>query len=291
MVVKASIITFTAIVLLSCQPASAEQGESSAQTVTGSPVVEQVAVQDTAGMTIATRFAPPPGFRRMPLPTNSFGMFLRELPLKPNGSKVFHYDGQPKYRQDVHSAVIDMDVGTRDLQQCADAVIRLRAEYFWLEGAYDEINFQFTNGFPAAYRRWRNGERIQVAGNNVTWIPRAQQDTSYQQFRSYLNMVFAYAGTLSLANELNVRPLAEIKIGDVFVQGGSPGHAVIVVDLVRSESSDEVLVLLAQSYMSAQDIHVLKNPRRADSWYLISKNTDVIRTPGWTFSARDLKHF
>ncbi|MEO0684939.1 MAG: DUF4846 domain-containing protein, partial [Cyanobacteria bacterium J06649_11] len=71
----------------------------------------------------------------------------------------------------------------------------------------------------------------------------------------------------------------------------SPGHAVIVVDLVRSESSDEVLVLLAQSYMSAQDIHVLKNPRRADSWYLISKNTDVIRTPGWTFSARDLKHF
>ncbi|MEL6832778.1 MAG: DUF4846 domain-containing protein [Bacteroidota bacterium] len=277
--------------ILSCQPENTRQEGSSVNTEAVNLPVVLAAEQDSTGMTIASRFAPPAGFQRVPLPLNSFGDFLRELPLQSSSSKVFQYDGRPKYRQDVHAAVIDMDVGTRDLQQCADAVIRLRAEYFWEEGAYDEISFQFTNGFIASCRPWRNGQRIQVVGNSVTWVQRAQQDTTYKQFRRYLNMVFAYAGTLSLANELTARPLAEIKIGDVFVQGGSPGHAVIVVDLVRSESSDEVMVLLAQSYMPAQDIHVLKNSRRADSWYIITTDTKFIKTPEWTFSAGDLKHF
>jgi hypothetical protein len=40
---------------------------------------------------------------------------------------VLLYNGAPKFRQDVHAAVIDIDVGTRDLQQCADATMRLRA--------------------------------------------------------------------------------------------------------------------------------------------------------------------
>ncbi len=79
-----------------------------------------------------------------------------------------------------------------------------------------------------------------------------------------------------------------MEIGDVFIQGGSPGHAVIVVDLVVNSTTGEKRFLLAQSYMPAQDIHVLKNPNSTDSWYSMS---EVIETPEWTFRSSDLKRF
>ena len=104
-------------------------------------------------------------------------------------------------------------------------------------------------------------------------------------------MVFAYAGTLSLADELEPKAIVDIAVGDVLIQGGSPGHAVIVVDKAINEVSGEIIVLLAQSYMPAQDIHVLKNPSRSDPWYLISAETQSIRTPEWSFTAQDLKRF
>ncbi len=46
-----------------------------------------------------------------------------------------------------------------------------------------------------------------------------------------MRIVFAYAGTLSLYEELESVPIKDMDIGDIFVQGGSPGHAVIVVDM------------------------------------------------------------
>ena len=52
-------------------------------------------------------------------------------------------------------------------------------------------------------------------------------------------MVFAYAGTASLAKELNPTAVQEMKIGDVFIVGGSPGHCVIVVDMAENRSTGE----------------------------------------------------
>ena len=98
-------------------------------------------------------------------------------------------------------------------------------------------------------------------------------------------MVFSYAGTLSLAKELHPQSLKEIKIGDVFIQGGSPGHAVLVVDKVVHPSSKEVKVLLAQSYMPAQDIHLLRNPSQAPNnpWYTMHEMSERIQTPEMDF--------
>lgn len=246
---------------------------------------------DTAGKTLTTRILPPEGYTRTRLDTKSFGFYLRHLPLKPHGSPVYCFDGREKWNQSVHAAVVDLDVGTRDLQQCADAVMRLRAEYLWQQEAYDQISFNFTNGFAAPYAPWRAGQRIRVSGNTVAWVNAGRPDRSYAAFRKYLDMVFAYAGTLSLAEELKSKALSKIAIGDVFIQGGSPGHAVTVVDLAREEESGKIMVLLAQSYMPAQDIHILKNPGRTDPWYLIDEHVQQIRTPEWTFSAQDLKAF
>lgn len=246
---------------------------------------------DTSGSIIQDRFVPPAGFKRMSYPDHSFATFLQQLPLKPAGSRVKYYDGAEKTPGQIYLAVVDMDVGKRDLQQCADAVMRLRGEYLYSQKRYDEIRFDLTNGFDMTFAKWRQGYRIKVDGNIVSWVKSKSPSTSYGQFRSYMNMVFAYAGTLSLAKELKTIPAEDIQVGDVFIQGGSPGHAVIVVDMAINEVGEKQF-LLAQSYMPAQDIQILQNPNEAgrSPWFSLPTG-ERLSTPEWDFTINDLKRF
>lgn len=237
--------------------------------------------------TLEGRFPPPAGLARVPVVEGSFPAYLRALPLKPAGSPVHYFDGRIKANP-VHAAVIDLELGTRDLQQCADAIMRLQAEYLFTQQAFDQIQFPFTNGFQATYAKWRAGFRIRVQGNEVGWVKRTNTDGSYESFRKYLDMVFAYAGTTSLDREAYQIDPSQLRIGDIFVQSGSPGHAVIVVDLAEHPTSGEKVFLLAQSYMPAQDIHVLKNPGSASPWYSLSE-INPLYTPEWTFDLGSLQ--
>ena len=58
--------------------------------------------------------------------------------------------------------------------------------------------------------------------------------------------------------------LQDIRPGDFFIQGGFPGHAVVVLDVVEDPAGRRAFAL-AQSYMPAQDVHVLDNPDRPGS--------------------------
>lgn len=238
------------------------------------------------------RIVPPWGYTRIGVKEGSFGEYLRNLPLRSHGSRVHYFDGGEKRNRKVYCAVVDLDIGNRDLQQCADAVIRLRAEYLYHRKAYDKIHFNFTNGFRADYTKWAEGYRISVKGNRVSWYKAKEEDYSYPTFRAYLNVVFAYAGTLSLAKELVSVSIDAMQIGDVFIQGGSPGHAVIVIDMAIDKTTGNKLYLLAQSYMPAQDIHVLNNLQNGNisPWYDL-KLIGRVMTPEWTFVTGDLKRF
>ncbi len=238
------------------------------------------------------RFAPPPGFERVVVDRGSFQEWLRRLPLKPGAPPVMLHDGRTKGNQAAHLAVVDIDVGPRDLQQCADAIIRLRAEYLFAQQALDRIRFTFTNGASAPFSRWVEGYRPSIKGAHVTWRKAASADRSHSSLRDYLDVVFSYAGTASLARELQpVSDRSTLQIGDVLIQGGFPGHAVIVVDMAESQERGEMVFALAQSYMPAQDIHILRNPQDPSSpWYPLPFG-EQIETPEWTFRASHLKRF
>lgn len=225
-----------------------------------------------AADTLAERIAPPPGFVRVPAPAGSFAAWLRGLPLKPAGAPVLTYRGTPKWRQDVHAAVIDIDVGTRDLQQCADAVMRLRAEWLFSLGRDRDIAFNDTDG-----------KRRRFAGYR-------RQD--YAGLRKYMDLVFAYAGTYSLERELKPADPDAVAAGDVFIKGGFPGHAVLVADLAENPATGERRFLLVQSYMPAQDMHVLKNPAAADGspWYPTPIGAELV-TPEWVFPRTALRRW
>ncbi len=259
--------------------AKAEQHNSTAQ------------LNNQNGRSIRERINPPAGFTRVEAADGSFGQYLRDLTLKTPRSKVKYYNGSIK-PGDVYEAVVDLDVGDRDLQQCADAVIRLRSEYLYGKGLFDRIHFNFTNGFKADYATWRQGNRIVVEENKAYWVKRTGHSDDRGSFKQYLDMVFAYAGTLSLSGEMKKVPLDDMKIGDVFLKGEDPGHCVIVVDMAENLTNGEKLFMIAQSYMPAQDIHILKNlsNKEISPWYRLNFG-ESLNTPEWRFNKNQLVRF
>lgn len=239
---------------------------------------------------LQNRIAPPAGYTRVSTSKKTFADWLRNIPLKPGKPDVMLYNGEKKDNQNAHYAVLDLDVGKKDLQQCADAVMRLRAEYLWSQKRYSDIHFKYTSGFNCEYNKWKEGYRPKVNGNEVSWEKIAQPDDSYATFKKYLESVFTYCGSSSLSGELKVvKDIHNIEAGDVFIRGGFPGHAVIVMDVAQNTAGDKVF-LLAQSYMPAQEMHVLVNPNSTElsPWYS-EKFFDILATPEWNFYKNELK--
>lgn len=238
----------------------------------------------TAAQSLAAAIPPPSGYTRTREAESSFGQWARRLPLKPADAPVRLFNGRLKENQAAHTRVIDMDVGKRNRQQCADAVMRLHAEYLFSQGKHDAICFRATNGAALPWVEWAGGSRPRVAGRKIEWRRSGTADKSWPALRRYLDFVFTYAGTYSLAKELI--PVAAddpVQPGDVFIQGGFPGHAVVVVD-VAEDARKQRAFLLAQSYMPAQDVHVLRGVKgSADPWYRFPVG-DALATPEWTFS-------
>lgn len=199
----------------------------------------------------------PQGYERITVNTNSFGAYLRSLPLKKDKT-VYLYNGQKKYNQSAQYAVLNISTGNKDLQQCADAVMRLRAEY--LKSLNQPICFADN------------------AGKNYCW-----NNYTHRGWQAYLETVFGMCGTLSLEKHLKKTDWNQLKMGDVVIKGGSPGHAILVMDIARHNITGKLIFLLAQSYMPAQDIHLLINPneKTISPWYSIPEEKLV--TPEWTF--------
>ena len=198
----------------------------------------------------------PESYRRISVGNGSFAGWLRNIRLKKD-KRVFLYNGSLKPNQSAQFAVVDISVGNKDLQQCADAVMRLRAEYLYL------------NKMPMAF--------MDYSGKWYSWKGTGNRNT----FDNYLQTVFGWCGS--------VADFLTIKAGDVFVQGGFPGHAIIVVDVAINKKGQKVY-LLAQGYQPAQDIHILNNPMNGalNPWYSVDI-TSLIITPEWRFNKQDLK--
>jgi len=243
--------------------------------------------------TITSEIAPPAGFSRVDTEPDSFAEWLRHLPVKPEGSSIKLFDGTLAEEQKAHHAVLDIDIGQSDLQQCADAAIRLRAEYLYSRALYDSISFCFTSGDTCCFRDWIGGRRPEVNGNHVGWIHTAEIDSSYSSLRDYLDTVFMYAGSYSLARDLKVIDNPElVRPGDLFILPGFPGHVVLVADMAINQITQERVMLLAQGYTPAQDFHLLKNLIDPDlsPWYEADFGA-WLKVPHWRFPSHSARRF
>lgn len=231
--------------------------------------------------TLEQRFATPPGFSRVDLVPESFGAFLRALPLAAPGTPVRSNTGAvilaPSDRR--LSAVVAIDVGAGDLQQCADSVIRMHAEWRWARGRRDH-RYRTASGLWLGFEGYARGERIKIDGDKLSLVQsgRAQAPT-HALFRAWLDDVFGWANTGSLSRDATPVKLPDLGPGDFFVMPGGPGHAVLVLDMARDASGRRKL-LLGQGYMPAQSFQVLRAPS-GDAWFDLDEAAGAIDTPFW----------
>ncbi len=197
----------------------------------------------------------PEGYVRVPVDKDSFGEYLRNIKLRKDDT-VRYYNGKVLSWQG-HYAVLDIDIGREDLQQCADIVMRLRAEYLYSQKRYSEIKFKYLR--DGKYRYYN--PKIKLS--------------------SYMRGVYMYANTTSLNKQMKKISPNIVQIGDAFITPG--GHAMIIVDLAVN-MYDEKIMLMAQGYMPAQDIHIVRNLRK-EHWIPL---TDTINA-GWVFFKEELK--
>ena len=276
----------------SSQESSPEAPETFPEThQTSEPVPEETEQSFVLpeGTTLQERFAVPKGYTRIPYQEGSFGSFVRNYPMKPDGSPVLLWTKEPKANQGDHAAVFDMMVEEEmDVQQCADSVMRIYAEYFRKTGQYDRIKFHFVGGFLCDYNTYIQGYRLRENGDEMTWKKTKSAEDSDDVFNEYMFMVCAYASTLSMKEESAGTSLEDLRIGDVFLKAGSPGHVVMVADIC--EKDGKKAFLLAQSYMPAQEFHVIKNPRHEnDPWYYEEEVQYPFRTQAYTFPEGSLR--
>jgi hypothetical protein len=212
----------------------------------------------------------PAGYQRVAAAPRSFAAWLRAVGIKKD-IKVYLYNGSLKVNQQAQYAVLNIPLDKKDLQQCADAVMRLRAQYVYSQRRYSEISFSDNNG------------------KNYT----CPGPLDSLHFERYLEKVYSYCGTLSLEKQLKKVPgMTNVQPGDVLIKGGSPGHAVMVMDVAVNSSGNKVY-LLAQSYMPAQDMHLLKNPMNGSlsPWYEVTTDGASISTPEWLFYPQQLRRW
>lgn len=217
-------------------------------------------------------FPPPPGTDRHP--ADPFATYLQSLKVLGPEVPITTHDGQVVNRA---GRVLDLDLVRGDLQQCADTAIRLRAQ--WLKDTGREVMFHATSGDPLPWARYRGGERPTVKNDRIAWRPGGDK-----AWDSYLRAVFTWAGTASLAAHDTTPVRGEPQPGDLLVDPGFPGHAVILVDVATRD--EETYLLIAQGFMPAQTAHIVPGPHAG--WWRWEPG---LRLPVWSFEAAHLRRF
>jgi hypothetical protein len=231
----------------------------------------------------------PPGFTYMNANDSIYSDWLLGLKLKKN-KPVYLYNGKLKSNQHVQYGVLDIEIGEKDLIQCADAAMKLRADYLFEKNRYTEIKFIATSGDEISFESWLKGTRWKEKKNKlVSYTINKSINNIQNEYNAFMELAFAYCGTFSLSKQLKrISDINSIQPGDIFIQGGFPGHAVTVMSVAKNGAGKKVF-LLSQGYMPAQDIHILKNYANPDlsPWFDLSEIYPLY-TPEWQFERGSL---
>jgi len=231
----------------------------------------------------------PRGFSYVDEGDSAYSKWLLDRKLKKSKS-VYLYNGSLKENQHAQFCVLDIDIGKKDLIQCADAAMKLRADFLFENKRYAEIRFIATSGDEISFERWLNGVRWKEQGNKlIAYSINKNNNNIKNDYSSFMELAFSYCGTYSLSKQLNpVNDIKSIQPGDIFIQGGFPGHAVTVMAVAKNEGGKKIF-LLSQGYMPAQDIHILKNYNdpHLSPWYSLSE-VYPLYTPQWQFERGSL---
>lgn len=213
----------------------------------------------------------PIGYERVGAEKGSYQEWMRELPLKPKGTKVMLYTGGEANFQFLSTGVIDMPL-LSNAEQCADVTMRLRAEYLYHSGKWSEICFTDVNG-----------KKLKYSGGH-----------SRKALEKYLRKAYECCSTFSVSRETQSRKISEVEAGDVLVYPARKiegmGHALIVVDVARK--GNKVAIMCAEGNTPARDIHIVRNPNVVrNPWFIFDGDERVFWISAFHFEKDELRHY
>src|SRR6187455_1760196 len=146
----------------------------------------------------------PQGFAYVGDGDSAYSNWLLDLKLK-KSKTIYLYNGKLKSNQGVQYGVLNIDIGKKDLIQCADAAMKLRADHLFEKHLYDQIKFLTTSGNDLSFESWLKGMRWKVQGAKlVSYNIHKEEPNIQQEYNSFLEFAFSYCGTYSLSKQLRV---------------------------------------------------------------------------------------
>jgi hypothetical protein len=230
--------------------------------------------------TIKEVYVPPAGAQR--IQGDAFANWLQALPLKDEDAAIRTYSGR---RVSHNGRPVDFPLVRGDLQQCADSAIRLRAEWIRASGGdLTSLSYFATSGDPLPWSRYKGGEQPFVRSDRIAWRP---VDPATQSWEGWLQAVFTWAGTRSLAAYETLPVTGEPKPGHLLVSPGSPGHAVVILDVAKGLHGEGIFLLIGEGFMPAQDFHVEHGPHAG--WW--AWGSDGVRLNHWHMKRESLRRW
>jgi hypothetical protein len=178
----------------------------------------------------------------------SWQYFLQHLPVI--DQPILDYAGKPIRYQQKHVGIIPYDVGSSDLQQCADALMRLRAEYLFQQKRFDAIGFHFVSGDYYTWNDYCKGLRPVAKGSGIKFIQAAASGKTHESLRRYLDILYTYASTISLSKELKTADDFDIE----------PSLFMREVQVIASSLSMKQLIKKERNFINSRKDILLRNP-------------------------------
>ena len=128
-----------------------------------------------------------------------------------------------------------------------------------------------------SWRDWQQGMRPIYRGIKVSMQYRAEPDTSFKNYESFLREIYAVSHTQQFYHALPHVRRGDVQPGDFLVLKGTKSHAVMVVDLAVGVSGDTV-ALVGHGDTPACEFHLL-NYRKNEPWIPLRKGEKVLPLP------------
>lgn len=218
------------------------------------------------GMTVGTRFRTPTGWKRVAVEKGSYQEFLRNYKMYPSSHVGKYQSGSVQGA----TQVLEMDFIGNNIQECADVAMRLRCEYLFSTKQYEKISFHTSASSEFRYLDY-------VKQNNLS--------VDEKSFRAYLEKLMAWAGSLSVDN-YDTEPVAwkDVRIGDIIIVGGTPGHVVTIADMALCSDPDMIALLVVQGFQPVQETEVVRG-----NWIYIHELEPF--TAGIEFTSENIKRY
>ncbi len=150
-----------------------------------------------------------------------------------------------------------------------------------VDRGHRDHRYRGASGLDLPLARYLGGARLVFKDGDLSWQDRGKpRRPEHSALRDYLDGVFAWANTGSLANQAKKIARADLRPGDFFVLPGGPGHAVLILD-VATGPEGQLALLLGQGFMPAQSFHVLRPAGAPDPWFRVAPADTAVATPFW----------